>query len=170
MGVGDGCGQGIGGIGLRHATGRQKPLDHELHLLLAGMAGTHHAFLDVIGRIFGNLKTCFRRSQKRDGAGMTELQRGLRIARHKGLFHCDGVRGMSLDDHAQFAMERHQPRAQPGGRLGGDHAMGNMGKPRAGHLDHAPAHGRKARIKTQNANRKAHGGFVRFMFRAIQIA
>ena len=42
MGVGDGGGQRIGGIGLRHAAGRQQALDHELHLVLAGMAGADH--------------------------------------------------------------------------------------------------------------------------------
>ncbi len=160
----DGCGQRIGGVRLRYAAGGQQPLDHELHLLLAGMARAHHAFLDVVGRIFGDLKPRFRRRQQRHRTGMAKFQRRLRIASHKSLFHRDGRGPMTLDDKRQFAMQDHQPHAQPSGRFGGDHAMGNMGKPRARHLDHPPAHGRKARIKTQNANCKAHGVFVRFMF------
>ena len=90
MRMGDGGGQRIGGIGLRHAAGRQQPLDHELHLLLAGMAGAHHALLDVVGGIFGDLQPRLRRRQQRHGAGMAELQRGLGIAGDKGLLHRDG--------------------------------------------------------------------------------
>ena len=47
MGMGDGGGQGVGGIGLRHAAGRQQPLDHELHLLLAGMAGAGLPYVET---------------------------------------------------------------------------------------------------------------------------
>ena len=47
--MGDGRGQRIGGIGLRDAAGGQQPLDHELHLVLAGMARAHHDFLMWLG-------------------------------------------------------------------------------------------------------------------------
>ena len=96
MRMGDGRGQRIGGIGLGDAAGGQQPLDHELHLLLAGMAGAHHAFLDVVGGIFGDLKPGLRRRQQRHGAGMADLQRGLRIARHKGLLDRDGCGAVAL--------------------------------------------------------------------------
>ena len=91
MGMGDGRGQRIGGVGLRDAAGGQQPLDHELHLLLAGMAGAHHAFLDVVGRIFGDLQPRLRRRQQRHGAGMAELERGRGIAGDKGLLDRDGA-------------------------------------------------------------------------------
>ena len=127
----DGGRQRIGGIGLLDAAGGQQPLDHELHLLLAGMTGADHAFLDVVGRIFGDLQPRLRRRQQRHGAGMAELQRGGRIAGDKGLLDRDGLGRKPRDHGGQFAVQRHQPHAQAEGGLGGDDAMGDMGKPGA---------------------------------------
>ena len=69
---------------------RQQAPHHDLHLFLAGMAGADHAFLDVVGRVFGDLQPGLRRRQQRHGAGMAELQRGRGILGDKGLFHRDG--------------------------------------------------------------------------------
>ena len=76
MGVGDGAGERVGGVGLFHPGGGQQPAHHRLHLLLVGVAGTDHGFLDVVGRVFGDLEPGLRGGQQRDGAGMAELERG----------------------------------------------------------------------------------------------
>src|SRR6185312_7539925 len=164
MRMGDGRSQGVGSVGLRDATGGQQALDHELHLLLAGMAGAHHAFLDVVGGIFGDLEPCFRRRQQRHGAGMADLQRGLRIAGDEGLLHSDGSGAVALNDFRQGPVQQHQPHAQAIDRLGGDHAMGDMAEARARNLDHAPTHGRQAGIQAENANRQGHERFVPLTF------
>ena len=90
MGMGDGRGQRIGGIGLFAARRRQEHADHGLHLFLAGMADADHAFLDVVGRVFGDFEIGLRRGQKGDGAGMADLERGRRILGDKGLLDRDG--------------------------------------------------------------------------------
>jgi hypothetical protein len=56
MRMGDCRCQCVGGIGLHHSASGQKAAHHELHLFFAGMTRTHHAFLDLIGRIFRDLR------------------------------------------------------------------------------------------------------------------
>ena len=114
------------------------------------------AFLDVVGGIFGDLHPRLRRRQQRHGAGMADLERGGRILGDKGLLHRDGVRAVAGDHGGEFAMQDHQPRAQPGGGAGGDNAMGDMGQAGAVERDRAPAHAGKAGIKAENANRAGH--------------
>ena len=125
-------------------------------------------FLDVVGAVFGDLQPGLRRRQQRHGAGMAELQRGGRILGDKGLFHRDGrgrdARAITAVSSRCSAISR-APR--PDGGAGGDHAMGDMGKPGALKRHHAPAHAGQAGIKAENANRAGHGRFVPFMFLAM---
>ena len=83
-----------------HAAGGQQPLDHELHLLLAGMAGADHAFLDVVGGIFGDLQPGLRRRQQRHGAGMADLERGRGIRATKACSTAMAHGRMALDHRA----------------------------------------------------------------------
>ena len=80
--MGDGGGQRVGGVGLGDAAGRQQPLDHELDLLLAGMTGADHAFLDLVGGVFGNLEPGLRRqrSSAQSAGALTASQRALNAA------------------------------------------------------------------------------------------
>ena len=118
------------------------------------MARADHAFLDVVGRVFGDLKPGLRRRQQRDGARMAEFERGGRILVHEGLLDRDGPGRCSAITLAELAVQHHQPQAEPFAALGRDHAMGDMGEPRAVHLDHAPAHTGQAGIEAEDANRQ----------------
>ena len=123
------------------------------------MARAHHAFLDLVGGIFGDQKPGLGGGEEGHGAGMAELEGGGRIARHEGLFDRDG-RGRKAQDHVfQFAMQRHQPEPKTFRGAGGDHAMFDMGKPGAVQHDHAPAHAAQAGVKAKNANRPVHALF-----------
>ena len=99
------------------AAGGQQALDHELHLLLAGMAGAHHAFLDVVGRIFGDLQPRLRRRQQRHGAGMAELERGGRILATKACSTAMAV-GRMLGDHRGQLADAAPSAARPGPAAG----------------------------------------------------
>ena len=90
-------------------------------------------FLDVVGRVFGDLEPGLRRGQQRHGAGMAELERGRRILVHEGLLHRDGA-GVKLGDDARdFAVQRQQAQASSSLGRGRDHAMGHMAELRARH-------------------------------------
>ena len=52
MGVADGDGERVGGVGAAEIGLRQQGPHHELDLRLVGMAGADHRFLDEIGGIF----------------------------------------------------------------------------------------------------------------------
>jgi aryl-alcohol dehydrogenase-like predicted oxidoreductase len=163
--MGDGRSQRIGRIGLIAARRRQQHLDHGLHLLLAGMADTDHAFLDVIGRIFGNLQIGLCGSQERNRARMTELQSRRGIFGHESLLDRDSGRAVFGDHRAQRAMQGVEPSAEIGLGIAGEHAVADMGQPGAGHVNHAPAHAGEAGIEAQNANRCGdHRPFVPFPF------
>ena len=126
MRMGDGGRQRVGGIGLVHAAGGQQALDHELHLSLAGMARTHHAFLDVVRGIFRDLEPRLGRRQQRHGAGMAELQGGGRIARHKGLLHRHGRGREAFNHRINSRCSAIKRNADPGRTRGGVHAMLDM--------------------------------------------
>ena len=145
-------GEGVCGIGGFDVRGGQETIDHRLHLFLAGMPRAHHAFLDMIGRVFGDFETGTRRSQQRDRARMAELQRRRWILVHESLFECDAVWRELRNDLRQCLMEGKQPRAQAGFCIADEYAVGDMGEPRAGHIDHAPTHSSQARIKPQNSD------------------
>ena len=69
------------------------------------------------------------------------------------------------DDVGQGRMQRQQPPPEIGLGVAGQDAMADMGQPRAGHVDHAPAHAGETGIEAENANRAgSHLPFVPFPF------
>ncbi len=165
MGVRNGGGQRIGSIGLSATGRRQKPPDHGLHLLLAGVADADDAFLDVIGRVLGDLEPGLGAGQKPDRAGVAELERGQWVLGDESLFDRNGI-GPQIRDHGRKGrVQRQKPPAEVRFGIAGQDAVADMGKPGAGDIDHAPAHAGQPRIEPQNTNRvRGHGTFVPFPF------
>ena len=64
MRVRDRTGERIGGIGGVEARGRKQTLHHRLHLRLVGVADADDGFLDVVGRVFGDLEARLRGGQQ----------------------------------------------------------------------------------------------------------
>ncbi len=56
MGMADGDGQRIGGVGSGKADAGQHEFDHMLDLFLGGVADPDHGFLDGIGGVFADLE------------------------------------------------------------------------------------------------------------------
>jgi len=67
MRMADRDGQRVGRVGGGDRAARQQPAHHHLHLLLVGMAGPDHRFLDEIGGILGDRQAAFFLSVSRPG-------------------------------------------------------------------------------------------------------
>ena len=112
VGMADGDRQGIGGVGRLGQTTGQQHADHHLDLLLVGMAGADHRFLDQIGRIFGDRQAGERRHQQHHAAGDAQLQGRGRVLVDEGLLDRGGDGLILLDHRAQAVVQLDQALGQ----------------------------------------------------------
>ena len=88
---------------------------------------------------------------------MAELQRRRRDPCARRPTRPRWPRAVGGDGDRDALMQGEQAAAQIGLRVAGQHAMGDMDEPRAGHLHHAPAHPGKAGIKAEDTDGR-HAG------------
>ena len=79
MRVGDGDGEGVGGVGAGDRHPGQQTGDHGVDLGFLGAASADNGFLDKAGGIFAHLEAGAGRRHQDDAAGLAELQRRLRV-------------------------------------------------------------------------------------------
>ena len=79
MCVGDGAGEGIGGVGSGFAGQRQQTAHHVLHLRLGCVPVADHRLLDLQGRVFGDFDAVGDEGRDGGAAGLPEEQGRLRV-------------------------------------------------------------------------------------------
>ena len=113
MGMGDGDGERVGGVGAVERRARQQALHHGPDLALVAMAGADHGLLHRVRRVFGDRQPEQRRHQQRDAPRLAELQRGRAVAIDEGLLDGRLFRRPSRAKHLLQAIENlPEPRAQ----------------------------------------------------------
>ena len=100
MGVTNGAGQRIGGIGSRCAWQAQKLHHHVLHLFLGRLAVADHRLLDLQRRVFGNRQPGMDQRAERRTARLAKEQRRLRVDVDEHLFDRRLIGCVGRDDLA----------------------------------------------------------------------
>lgn len=77
--MGDGDGQGIGGVRLRVGREFEQRAHHVLYLRLFGRAGADHGLFDLPRRILEHFQILIHRRHDRDAARLAELERRIRV-------------------------------------------------------------------------------------------
>jgi hypothetical protein len=155
MGVADGDGERIGGIGRVWPGLRQQHPDHVMDLLLLRMTDTDDALLDLVRRVFGKWYSGCRRRQDRHAPRLPELQACARVLAHEGLL--DGrLSGMELlDDARKLRMDEEQPFGERQLGIGRHHAVGHVRQRVAGRIDDSPTRMPQAWIEPDDSDRFA---------------
>ncbi len=155
MGVTDGDGQRIGGIGPDNLHAGQQERNHVTHLFLIGMADADNSLLDRIRGVFGHGHSRLRRNQQSDGAGMGKLERTDRILVDEGMLDRRNVWAGIIDHLYQRAAQGNEAGGKVFAlRLYG--AMGDMGKARSTQINHPPSGADEAGVDTDNAQVSYH--------------
>ena len=98
MGVGDGDGERVGGVGAVGGRARQEAPHHGADLALVAMACADHGLLDGVGRIFGDDDARKRRHEQGDPARLAELERCRSVTVDESLLD-RGLRRRKLREH-----------------------------------------------------------------------
>lgn len=153
MCVGDGAGQGVGGIGAGFSVQSQQAANHVLNLCFSRMTIADDGLLDLQSRIFGNFKPPSNQGRNGGSAGLSEQERRLRIDVHKDDFN-DRLIGLVLGEQfAQAGMDGSQTNGQRSLGIGLDTPAGDVGQFVTGFLDDAEAGNTQSRINSENADR-----------------
>lgn len=100
--MGQGHGERIGCICLQLARDAEQDSDHVLDLALVSATTTDHGLLDLLGRVLGQGKAAIDDSANRRPARLSQLERGIGIARHEYTLDRDFRGGVGLDDRADL--------------------------------------------------------------------
>jgi hypothetical protein len=121
-----------------------------MDLSFLGIAYADNGLFDEPRCIFADFDPGACGDHDHDAAGLTELQRGLRILVDEHFFHRGGGRGVVIDQGFQLIRERRQAARQRRVRVGADLAVGDMGEPVALGLDEPPAGGAEPGVEAED--------------------
>ena len=99
MGMGNGAGQCVGGVGTGFGIQAEQATNHVLHLGFVGMAVTDDGLFDLQGGVFGNVESIGDQSANGGTPRLTKEKRGLRVDVYENDFHrrlLGGVAGSQL--------------------------------------------------------------------------
>src|SRR6516162_6180147 len=152
VGVADGDGKRVGGIGARQQCRRQEALHHHLHLRLFRVADAHHRLLDEVGGVFEDGDAARRRREQHHAAGDAELQGGGWVLVDEGLLDSGRIGPKFVEHAVELAEELDQALGErhAGGRV--DDTVGDVDETIAMRLDHAPTGVAQARIESDKAH------------------
>jgi len=150
MRVGDGDGEGIGGVGAGDLHAGKQTRDHRVDLRLFRAAGADDRFLDEGRGVFANLHARPRRAHQRHAPGLAELQRRLRVLVDEHLLD-RGSGGGKIDDQSfQLVSKRRQAAGQRRIRVGFDLAVGDVSEAVPLGLDDSPSGRAEAGVEAEN--------------------
>ena len=109
MGVTNGNGQRIGGVGIFELTARQQSRHHDLDLRLVRMPRTNHRFFNPIGGIFGHRHIGLGRRDQHRAAGQSKFQSGVRILIDESLLDRDLIWRKAADNVGNAFVKLQQP-------------------------------------------------------------
>ena len=153
MGVGDGDGERVGGIGAVERRARQQAFHHGADLALVAVTGADHGLLHRVRRVFGDLKPEQRRHEQGDAPRLAELQRGGGVAIDEGLLDRRFLRAKAAPappGGRRRSGEARAPRLSP--VVGDDRAAGDENEPHPVAVDHPPAGAPQPRVDADDAN------------------
>ena len=150
VGVGDGDGQRVGGVGAGDGGAGQQALDHRVDLRLFGIAVADHRFLDQPRGIFADLEPAARGAQQHDPARLAELEGRLRVLVDEHFLDRGGLGRAVGDQRVELAGEVRQALGQRLGAVGLELAVGDVAEAIALGADQAPAGGPEPRIEAED--------------------
>lgn len=150
MGVGDGDGQGVGGVRTRDLGAGEQAGDHGMDLRFVCGAGADHPLLDQGGRIFADVNAGACSAHQDDAAGLAQLQRRLCVFVDEDFLDRGAGWRVIGDQRFELVGQGGQAPRQGSGRVGLDLAVGDVTEAVAVRFDQAPAGGAKARIETED--------------------
>ena len=126
--MGDGDGEGVGGIWAGDLGAGEQALDHEMDLRLFGIAAADHRFLDQAGSIFADEHAGAGGNGENDAAGLAELEGRLRVLVDEHLLDGGGVGPVLGDQRFELAGEVGEPFWEGCGGLRLQLAIGEVGQ------------------------------------------
>ena len=153
VGMADGAGQRVGGIGGRGARQFEQADDHGLHLFLGSFTLPDHRLFDLQRSVFGHRQAGMHQCGDGGAARLSEQQGGLGIDVDENLFDGRLLRRVGGDDFADAGKQGGQTLGQTILFPRFDAAAGDVGKPGAGFLDDPVAGDAQAGVDAENAQR-----------------
>ena len=151
MGMAEGDGQRVRGIGAGELHRTELELHHVLDLGLFGMADADHHLLHRIGRVFRHREPGLGRHEQGDGAGLAELEGAGGVLVDEGLLDGSGFRGMGVKDCGELGVEAQKARGEILALRGAD-AIGHMGERTARDIHDSPTRPAQTRIDPDDAH------------------
>ena len=158
MRVGNGAGQGVGGVGSRFAGQREQATHHMLHLRLGRVAVADHGLLDLQRRVFGDLDAFGDEGRDGGAPGLSEQQGRLRIDVDENDLDHGLAWGVTGDEFADSGVDRPQSGGQAGFGVSADATAGDVAQSLAADVDDAKAGAAQPGIDAQDARRRVARG------------
>lgn len=152
MGMTNGNGKRIGGIGRGGPRLRQKHFQHVMDLRLFRMPYSHHRFFDPVRSVFRNGNSRRRRNQKGYPSGLPQLERGASIFADKGLLDRRFVRLVVLEHLGERHVDSVKTLGHSQRGTCRNHAVSHMAKAASPTIDDAPAGISQSWIKTDDSH------------------
>ena len=150
VGVGDGDGQRVGGVGAGDLRAGEEAHDHRMDLRFLGAAGADHGLLDQPGSIFADGEAGAGGGGEDHAAGLAELQGRLRVLVDEHLFDRGGLGPVLGDQRLELAGEVCEALGQRRGGARPDLAVGEVGEAVAFGADQPPAGGAEPRVEAKD--------------------